>query len=51
MRRTIVVLLALSAFAGEKPVPGPPWGLDYPEARRQALAAGKPIFIYFTKTS
>ena len=52
LRRSAVLLfLAASLYAGEKPVPGPPWKTTWPEARKEALATGKPIFIYFTKTS
>ena len=35
---------------GETPPPGPPWLLTYREARRDALLAGRPILVYFTKT-
>lgn len=52
MRIALAVLVAsVAVSAGEKPVPGPPWKTSWPEARKEALAAGKPIFIYFTKTS
>lgn len=46
----LAILTASAAFAGEKPVPGPDWKLDYNAARREALRSGKPLFIYFTKT-
>ena len=41
---------AAPAEAGEKMTPGPAWRTDYREARREALRAGKPLFLYFTKT-
>ena len=57
IRRTIYsslilpVLLATAAFgASETPPPGPPWKRDFYDAQREALRAGKPIFIYTTKT-
>lgn len=50
MRTLAAILFAVPLFAGETPVAGPPWKLDYPEARKEALAAGKPLFLYFTKT-
>ena len=40
----------LPFVAGETPPPGPPWKLTYREARRDALRAGRPVFVYFTKT-
>ena len=44
-------LLAGAALAGsETPPAGPPWQRDFVAARRQALAEGKPLFLYFTKT-
>ena len=44
-------LLAGSALAGsETPPAGPPWQRDFGAARQQALAEGKPLFLYFTKT-
>ncbi len=50
LRALALLVLAAPLFAGEKPVAGPPWKMDYPEARQEALAAGKPLFLYFTKT-
>lgn len=45
------LLLAGGALAGsETPPAGPPWQSDFAAARRQALAEGKPLFLYFTKT-
>lgn len=35
---------------GDEPPPGPPWKLDYRSARREAIRAGRPVFVYFTKT-
>ncbi len=44
-------LLVGTASAGsETPPAGPPWQRDLQEARQQALAEGKPLFLYFTKT-
>ena len=59
--RTPHPLLALSIVAGalvaqakdtgsKTPPAGPPWLLSFTEARAKALAAGKPIFVYSTKT-
>jgi len=47
----LAALLVGTASAGsETPPAGPPWQRDLHEARRQALADGKPLFLYFTKT-
>jgi len=49
-------MLLLSMITGpvlagsESPPEGPPWVRDLAVARKKALAGGKPIFIYFTKT-
>ena len=43
-------LLAVPSSFGEDPPPGPPWKLSYREARLDALAHGRPVFVYFTKT-
>lgn len=43
------LLPALLPF-GDDPPPGPPWQLSYREARLDALAHGRPVFVYFTKT-
>ena len=44
-------LFAQAKDAGSKTPPaGPPWVLDFTEARAKALASGKPIFVYSTKT-
>lgn len=40
----------LTLAPGDVPPPGPPWVLSYREARRDALRAGRPVFVYFTKT-
>lgn len=46
-----VLLTALVARAGsETPPQGPPWQRDFVAAHQQALASGKPLFLYFTKT-
>ena len=50
MRPLAALLLAVPLFAGETPVAGSPWQMSYPEARQEALSAGKPLFLYFTKT-
>lgn len=34
----------------ETPPKGPPWVRTFGEAQRAALAEGKPIFVYMTKT-
>lgn len=46
------LLLAGALWAGESETPpeGPPWKRDLLAARAEALAAGKPLFLYFTKT-
>ncbi|HZN37886.1 MAG TPA: hypothetical protein VFD82_03730 [Planctomycetota bacterium] len=45
---------ALSAQAkdtdSKTPPAGPPWILNFIEARAKALTTGKPIFVYSTKT-
>lgn len=48
----LVALLAGAAAAGESATPpkGPPWMRDLHAARAKALAEGKPLFLYFTKT-
>jgi hypothetical protein len=52
--RTVLLaaLLAGAAAAGESETPpeGPPWMRDLHDARAKALAEGKPLFLYFTKT-
>jgi len=59
MRCTAIVALTLglclaaasSAFAGsETPPKGPTWERALLVAHQKALAQGKPIFLYFTKT-
>ena len=53
MRKPIALLLfAAAGFAGESenPPEGPPWKRDLLEAQKEALAKGRPIFFYFTKT-
>ena len=46
-----LLLLAAPALlpAGDPP-PGPPWIMNWEDARSHALERGQPIFIYFTKT-
>ena len=34
----------------KNPPPGAPWGQSFEAVRAQALEAGKPIFLYSTKT-
>ncbi|HEX6813155.1 MAG TPA: hypothetical protein VF384_16145 [Planctomycetota bacterium] len=50
----ITVAGALSAqdkdTGSKTPPKGPPWVLDFTEARTKALDSGKPIFVYSTKT-
>ena len=44
-------LCAQDKDTGSKTPPtGAPWLLDFIEARAKALATGKPIFVYSTKT-
>jgi hypothetical protein len=52
MRSALALLvLGTTAFAGsEKPPKGAPWTMDFGEALAEASAAGKPVFLYFTKT-
>ena len=51
MRAGIMLLLTSVALAGsDTPPEGPPWKRDLLEAHKEALEAGKPIFLYFTKT-
>ena len=55
---TICIVAALTLCAGltaqktesSKPPVGAPWQTDFMVARDAALAAGKPIFLYSTKT-
>lgn len=55
---TLLTLFAIAgaAFAQTKdtgsktPPAGPPWLLDFTEARAKALETGRPIFVYSTKT-
>lgn len=46
----LLSLIAIPAIPGDDPPPGPPWKLSYREARLDALAHGRPVFVYFTKT-
>ena len=46
----LVVLLTSLVVAGEKLPAGPPWFQDFSKAHEKALADGKPMFLYFTKT-
>ncbi len=43
------VFIAPAAFAGETIPEGPPWKAGWLEAKKEALAKGRPIFAYFTK--
>ena len=47
-----LTLLALPAVPvrGDDPPPGAPWLRSYRAAKRDALAHGRPVFVYFTKT-
>lgn len=47
---SLALLAGLAAAASDTPPSGPPWQRDLHEARRQAMAEGKPLFVYFTKT-
>ena len=47
----LAALLALPApVPGDDPPPGAPWLRSYREAKFDALANGRPVFVYFTKT-
>ncbi len=48
----LVLLVAFGSglWAGETLPAGPPWERDFMKAHASALEAGKPIFLYFTKT-
>jgi hypothetical protein len=48
----MIALPALPAafVAGDDPPPGAPWLRSYREAKLDALANGRPVFVYFTKT-
>ena len=46
----LALLMACAAAAEETMPPGPPWRTDFRAARREALRAGKRLFLYFTKT-
>ena len=51
MRAGILLLLTSAALAGsDTPPKGPPWKRNLLDAHKEALQAGKPIFLYFTKT-
>ena len=39
-----------AAIPGDDPPPGAPWIRSYREAKLDALANGRPVFVYFTKT-
>ena len=41
---------ASTTSVGEKLPKGPPWHVNYRDAKREALRDGRPVFIYFTKT-
>jgi hypothetical protein len=46
----IAALAGAAAGGSETPPKGPPWQRDLVAAQKQALAEGKPLFLYFTKT-
>jgi thiol-disulfide isomerase/thioredoxin len=46
----LTLLLATALHAGDTEPVGPPWTRDFMKAHAEALGAGKPIFLYFTKT-
>ena len=43
-------LLPALLIPGDDPPPGAPWLRSYREAKLDALANGRPVFVYFTKT-
>lgn len=46
----LILLVPSTGLQAGDPPPGPPWHMDYWEARSEALRSGTPVFIYFTKT-
>lgn len=55
-RATLIAAVLLAALSGlatagsDVPPEGPPWTEDLLAAHARALAEGKPLFLYFTKT-
>ena len=47
---TALLLLPAAFVPGDDPPPGAPWLRSYREAKLDALANGRPVFVYFTKT-
>ena len=45
-----LLVLAVALPRGDDPPPGAPWLRSYREAKLDALANGRPVFVYFTKT-
>ena len=53
MRAALLLTLGAGLLHGGEsatPPEGPPWMRDFHAARAKALAEGKPLFLYFTKT-
>lgn len=47
---TLFLLAGAAAAGSETPPPGPPWIRDLAEAVSLAEKAGRPVFVYLTKT-
>ena len=47
---SLVVASTVAQNESKTPPKGPPWTMDFFAAHRQAVAEGKPIFVYSTKT-
>jgi hypothetical protein len=45
-----LLLAGLATAGSETPPQGPPWLRDLAEAQEAAEKAGRPIFVYMTKT-
>lgn len=45
-----LIVLPAAPMRGDDPPPGAPWLRSYREAKLDALAHGRPVFVYFTKT-
>jgi hypothetical protein len=50
MLRILLPCLLPLVPIGDDPPPGPPWKLTYRDACLDAIAHGRPVFVYFSKT-